>query len=233
LPNAEASQLAQISGIINQNNSVTKGLQISGILNVSIDSLTGFQGGLINLGSHVKGVQIGLINVCTKKSENVLPIGLINIVKGGLYEFELTAGDVLYANVNYKMGVDKFYTIFKLGYSVYDGYSVYSKGIGFGRYFNVNEKSKIAVDLSTNSISKTFLYNENLDMLNKIDLSYKYKITDNFAIFAGPSYNVYISNNSENVDGILNVPYSIAKSSNPDIKVYNWVGANAGLSVRF
>jgi len=233
LPSQESTKLIQLSGLINQNAGVTKGLQISGILNVAVDSLNGFQGGFINLASSVKGVQIGFINICTKKSD-VIPIGFINIVKGGLYELELNAGDVLYANVSFKMGVEKFYTIFKTGFSVYNGETVYNHGIGFGRYFDVNEKSKIAVDLTTNNISKYPLYSTSLDMLNKIDINYKYKITNNFSVFAGPSYNTYITGyNSENKDGILNVPYTFAKSVRTNVTVYNWIGANLGISVKF
>jgi len=230
----ESVKLAQVAGIINQNSSVTTGLQVSGILNVSTDSLTGFQSSLVNLGSYVKGVQIGLVNVCTKNSEKVIPIGLVNIVKGGLYELELTAGDAIYANLNFKMGVERFYTIYKVGYTVNKGESVYSFGLGVGTYFKLNDKSKIALDFSTNSLSKAAFQTQSIDMLNKIDLSYKYAITNNFSIFAGPSFNVYIAgNNNENERGILNVPYTISKSSNTYVDTFNWLGLNAGISLKF
>lgn len=230
---SSATKLIQVAGIANQNSSVTTGLQASGIINVSTDSLTGIQTSLVNLGSYVKGVQVGLVNVCTKESDKVVPIGLVNIVKGGLFEFEVAAGDVLYGNINYKMGVEKFYTIYKIGYSVFEGTSVYSTGLGLGTYFKLNDKSKIALDLSTNSITDRFLISNEFNMLNKADISYKYSITDNFGLFAGLSYNIYLTDaKSDNPNGILNVPYTIAKSANPNVNVFNWFGANVGLSVR-
>lgn len=234
LPEKEEVELVQLSGIFNQNNSVIKGGQASSILNVSMDSLTGFQGGLVNFGTYVKGVQIGLVNVCMKESENVIPIGLINIVKGGLYELELSASDAIYTNLNFKMGVDRLYTIYKVGYTVFEGESVYSHGIGLGTYIDINEKSKIGLDLTSNHLTKDFLISDGLEMLNKLDLTYRYAINDKFSAFAGPSFNVYISGyNGDENNGILKVPYTLSKTSKPNVDVYNWFGGNVGVSVRF
>jgi len=232
-PDKENADLAQFAGIANQNNSVIRGGQISGIANLSTDSLTGIQASLVNIGTYVKGVQIGLVNVCTKESDEVIPVGLVNIVKGGLYELELTAGDAMYSNINFKMGVERLYTIYKIGYTVYKGESIYSHGIGLGTYFDINDKSKIGLDVTTSNLTKDFLISYDIEMLNKIDLSYRYSINDKFSAFAGPSFNVYISGyNGEDVDQILNVPYTISKTSKPNVDVYNWIGATAGVSVR-
>lgn len=233
MPKRNEVELVQISGLINQNASVICGTQVSGILNISIDSLTGVQVSLINTGSYVKGVQVGLVNICTKESD-VLPIGLFNIVKGGLFEFELSAGDMIYSNLSYKMGVDRFYSIFKIGYTVSSKQSIYTYGVGVGSYLNINEKNKISIELSSNNISDGFFRTNSVNLLNKFDLNYKHYLNENFSFFAGPSFNTYVSQKNTVFENKTLKPfYTISTSSGYNVDVFNWVGINAGVAYRF
>ncbi|MBN2892466.1 MAG: hypothetical protein JXL97_11410 [Bacteroidales bacterium] len=233
-PEKKSVQLVQISGLINENASPMKGAQITSILNISADTLVGTQIGLINIGTYVKGTQIGLINIVTDDSSKVVPIGLLSFVKGGVYELEIAGGDLLYANINLKLGVEKLYSIFKIGYSVSGGNSVYSYGFGLGRYFNLNDKNKLSLEISSNSLSDMFFMTTSLDLVNKLDLNYKHSITDNISFFVGPSFNVYVSGDyGQGETPLLKPMYTIAKDNYYNVNVYTWVGANAGIALRF
>lgn len=235
LPQKTENFLVQISGIANQNATKMNGLQLSGILNISIDSLLGSQIGLINLGSNVSGVQIGLINICTKNSPTLLPIGLLNFVKGGLFEFEFAAGDLIYSNFNYKMGVNKFYTIYKLGYTIYNKKQIYTYGLGLGTYLNLNEKNRLSLEISSSNITNNWLIFTSFDLLNKIDLNFKHDLTEHFSVFLGPSFNIYLSDSwGISQEPMLKPLYTIANNTSEyyGINIYNWIGLNAGISFK-
>ena len=231
-PEKENSGLVQIAGIVNQNSSVLTGAQISGILNVATDSLKGAQISLINAGTSVKGVQIGLINICSKESE-VIPIGLINAVKGGLFEIEFSANDIIYTNLNYKMGVDYLYSIFKIGYSFSGNQTIYTYGVGLGSYFNINDKSKISIEASTSNISDNYFTTTNVNLLNKVDLTYRRSLNDHFSFFAGPSLNTYVYQNNINESQILKPLYTLSEQTHYETNISHWVGITTGLSFRF
>lgn len=232
--NKKDVQLVQISGLVNQNASKMDGAQITSILNISTDTVKGAQIGLINIAKHVEGTQIGLINLCTDDSSNVVPVGMVSFVKGGLFELELGASDFLYANLNYKMGVEKFYTIFKLGYSVSNNGSVYSYGFGLGKYFNLNENNKISLDISSSNLSERLFMATSFDLVNKLDLTFKHSFTENLSFYVGPSFNIYLSEDYGQGETPLITPmYTIAKDSYNRVNTYTWVGANAGISLRF
>jgi len=222
-------QGVQASGILNANVGQFTGGQVSGILNVVTDTLTGTQVGLVNYATQAEGVQVGLVNISAKKSEKLLPIGLVSIVNGGLQELEISGGDAVYANVNFKLGVPKFYTIFKAGYTSFGGEPIFSTGLGFGSEIGIKNNHKINIDLSSNSLSDLNFDTYNYNSLSKLDLNYKYALTKNFSVFAGPSFNILLS---ENEKMLLNVPYSIHQKTYSNVEFNSWVGFNIGTSVR-
>ena len=201
--------------------------------NIAINQVNGFQLGVINYAKKLKGVQFGVFNYLHDGKEG-LPIGLFSIVKNGHYELELTSGEVIYANLNYKMGVERFYTIFKTGYSSYKNNPVYSLGLGFGGNLLLSERQKISIDLSYNQIVYNNNWNNNdLNILNKADFNYKYSISKNLSLLIGPSINVYVSKNKIDGEyGTLNIPYSIHTNEWSNGKLSIWVGLNAGLALK-
>jgi hypothetical protein len=222
-----------LSGVLNYSKQNAKGLQLA-TANISANELKGFQLGVLNFTKKLKGVQLGILNYLNDGEEG-LPIGILSIVRNGLYELELTGGEVIYSNLNYKMGVERFYTIFKAGYSSYKNNPVYSYGLGFGGNIPISEKQKISIDLSYNQI----VYNNNwdrgiLNILNKADFNYKYNFSEKFSLLIGPSFNIYVT--EEKVDGeygTLNIPYSIYTNEWTDGKLFMWIGINAGFSINF
>ena len=225
----------QLAGVANFNTNATKGFQL-GTANFTKSDFTGFQLGVINFSGSLAGMQFGVINVLGNP-DGALPIGIFSIVKNGHYELEVTGGEVLYLNLNYKMGVDKFYTIFKAGLSYYNQEPVYSVGLGFGGMVKLGGTGTLSIDASGNEIVyKNDWSSEQENLLNKLDLNYRYGITQNLSILAGPSFNLYLTQKIfDNKYGTLNLPYHIFtnESSDARTKSYFWIGANAGLSFKF
>jgi hypothetical protein len=238
----------QLAGISNVNREYTKGLMLAACFNLTLDDargvqlsdlnlatgdFTGVQAGVFNYAGRLRGVQIGVINI-VGEDNGALPIGLINVVRGGYYALELVSSEVLHTNVNYKMGVEHFYTIFKLGFTWNDNDPVYSVGLGFGSMFTLAEKHKLSLDLSINNI----VYNEEWDAddnyLSKLDLTYRYSLGEHVSLLAGPSLNWYASDMSQD-DGVrtLNIPSHAYKFTCDGYQNWMWVGFNAGLAYKF
>jgi hypothetical protein len=221
-----------IAGVLNYSKQNAKGFQLA-TTNIVLHRFNGFQLGVFNYAKKLKGVQFGVFNYLGDGEEG-LPIGIFSVVKNGHYELELTGGEVIYSNLNYKMGVERFYTIFKAGYTSYKNSPVCSFGLGFGGNISISERQKISIDLSYNQI----FYNNNwdsskLNILDKADFNYKYSISENFSLLIGPSFNVYVT--EEKIDGefgTLNIPYTIDTNEGTSSRLFMWIGINAGLSLK-
>lgn len=220
-----------ISGVLNYAIQNSKGLQIAPV-NFAENELKGFQIGVFNSGKKIKGIQIGIVNYLND-GEKALPIGLFSIVKNGYFDLEFTGGEAIYANLNYKMGVKKFYTLYKLGFSTYKNNPVYSFGLGFGSNISLSEKQIISIDYSINQIIFNNKFDSNLNLLNKFDFNYKYNVSKVISLLIGPSFNIYLT--KEIVDGeygTLKIPYSIYSNQGLNNKLFIWIGINAGLSFK-
>jgi hypothetical protein len=221
-----------LSGVLNYSKGNSTGLHLATI-NISANQFNGFQLGVVNYAKKIKGVQLGVINILGDEEKGI-PIGLFSIVKKGLYELELAGGEVIYSNLNYKMGVERFYTIYKTGHSSYKNNPVYSFGLGFGGNLSLSDRQKLSIDLSCNSL----VYNNDwkggkLNLLNKADFNYKYSFSKKFSLLIGPSLNIYLTEEKVNGEyGTLNIPYSIYTNKWSSGKLFMWVGLNAGLSLK-
>ena len=221
----------QISGVANINERDTRGFQWS-TANLTYGNLHGAQLGVFNYAKKVKGLQIGVINF--KDEDEGLSLGIFNIIKNGYFALESTAGETMYANLNYKMGSKKLYTIFKYGYSAFDGKPVHSYGLGFGRLFDVSENLDFSTDLTYNKIVYDGDWSSKENDLYKLDLNLHYKIADKFSVIAGPSLNFYNTNKMVNGKyGTLNTPYTIHEKTNQNSKQFYWIGLNLGLNYQF
>lgn len=224
----------QFAGISNTVNGNFTGLQSAGISNIVTGNVIGAQMALINHGKKVKGFQLGLINVA-EDFEKGVPFGLISFVKNGYHAIEIAGGEALYANLNFKMGVDHLYTIYKVGYTANGAENYITYGLGFGSMFGVTEKVKVSLDLSANHIVQQN-FSPRLNILSRADFAFRYHLNKHIGFFAGPSFNVYVSEfNLDSDNSALNVPYTLYEENwwNNEGSTSIWVGANAGISIRF
>ena len=230
--NREQTHGLMWAGCFNLTQEDSRGVQLAD-LNIATGDFIGVQAGVFNYARGLKGVQLGLINI-VGEDNGALPIGLINVVKGGYYELEFVASEVLYTNVNYKMGVEHFYTIFKLGSSRYESNPVYSVGLGFGTMFTLAEKHKISMDLSVSHLVYDEEWDSDDNCLSKFDLTYRYRLGDHVSLLAGPSLNWYITENSADDSFVTpNIPSHAHTFNYDNNQNWMWLGFNAGLAYRF
>lgn len=260
--NREAVSGAAISGVVNLGHQSLNGFQLAGVSNIGLDSVKGisvagvlnytngnskglqlstinlakhFEGvqiGVLNSAKRLKGVQIGVINIL-EEGKDALPIGLLSFVKHGYYEFDLTASEAIHSNLSFKMGVERLYTIFKLGYSGYKGKPVYSFGGGFGTSIFLSEKHCLNLELSSSQIYFDNNWDNQPNGLNKLDLNYKFYILDKLSLLIGPSFNVYLTGKKINGEyGTINIPYTVYEHEYAEKKLFMWIGLNVGVSFR-
>ncbi|QTN39812.1 hypothetical protein HZ996_11875 [Cryomorphaceae bacterium] len=224
------SKGALISGVGNYVNDEASGFHLSTI-NIARSSFTGFQGGVVNYASTANGVQLGVINY--QGDNTAIPIGLVSIAKGGLFKFEAYGSEVFFANLNYKMGVERLYTVYHVGLSSYLDNSVYSFGIGFGSYLIQSERHQLMLDLTGNQVVYDNEWDSEINILGKLDLNYEFAITPKFSIMVGPSVNYYVTEVLvEGEYGTLDIPYELTVSEFDDGVGIFWIGGNLGLGLK-
>ena len=227
---------SQFAGAFN----VTKdmmGFQIAGVANYA-HSTTGTQiGGVINIAKNIGGAQIGLINYA-KKSDGV-SIGLINIITdGGKQEFELSHSEAIDVALSFRLGTDKFYTIFSGGLgNLHTSTPQYSLGFGAGTHIGWNRGWACQVESMTYMLTEdgNFKhYSNGINQLNQV----KYLISKQFAsrlkVFAGPVFNITLSDYENSKTERLGTSLTdmvMWTKSNGQFRVDAWVGFSTG--VRF
>lgn len=224
----------QFAGISNISTGEFKGFQAAGISNLVYGDLTGAQIGFINTAKKIKGFQFGFINIAEEFEQGV-PLGFLSFVKNGYHAFELSATESVYANATLKVGVEKLYNIFKVGYTANGAENYMTYGVGLGSMVSLTEKARLSFDLSGNQIIGSFL-NPKLDILSKADVAFRYRFNKHFGVFAGPSFNGYVAEHDVDTENTsLPVPYALYRHNwgNKEGSTSLWVGANAGLSILF
>ena len=169
---------AQIAGIANYAGKID-GVQVSTILNVN-------NGG--------RGVMVGLVNI--SKSEDVTPIGLVNIIKNGILHPAVYVDDMLFTNISLRSGGKHFYGLLSAGVRPLnnegDIYTVTRGGFGFEIPI---KKAFVNSDFTSGS-----MYKRNLDRwwntfgltnVYQARLTFGYKFLKHLGIFAGISYDYF------------------------------------------
>ncbi len=220
---------AAISGVFNHSGS-HKGLQLSTI-NIASREMTGAQIGVINVSNKAKGTQLGVINFANS-ADSIIPIGIISVVKGGYFAFELSTNELLLTNLSYKMGVEKFHTIYRAGLGMSNSKEHISYGMGFGSIITIKNKHKLNIELVSDQLIYNKSWESNLNLLNQLNLNYQYQITDFLSVTAGPSFRNYVTN--QKTDGEFNtieVPYTLFERTGETVKTSSWIGINAGVVI--
>ena len=234
-----------ISGVTNLTKNQSKGVEISGVANVSgshkglqlstinfvKDYLSGSQIGIVNYARKGKGVQFGVVNVCSD-DDDVLPIGIFSVVKNGYYAFEVSTNELFITSLSYKMGKEKLHSIFRAGIGEHSNKSVFSTGFGFGSIIPIKGNHKLNMELICDALHYDWKWGDNkLNLLNQFNLNYQYQVTKHFAIKAGPSLKTFVTNQKENGEfvDVIKIPHTLFEHVGEKYKVAGWLGLNAGI----
>jgi hypothetical protein len=173
------------------------GLQLAGIFNWTGESFRGMQMGLFNYdgGDDGAGIRMGLVNV--SESENVIPVGLVNVVKNGLMHPAVWYDDLGFVNLSLKSGSKHFYSILGLGVHndlILGGGSMFITRSGFGAHLPLN-RFFLNFDVTAGQIFANWPWDEDYGsaFIAQARFSAGYTIFKHLGIFAGVSYDYILS----------------------------------------
>ncbi|QRK10665.1 caspase family protein [Archangium violaceum] len=181
---------AQWSAAFNRAGNVS-GMQLS-LLNVGGD-VSGLQLGLVNVARVVRGVQFGLVNV----SEEVkgVPFGLLSFEKKGQFHVEFYGSDIHLTNIGVKFGGKYVYTTLLGGIGPDDRMERFSLGLGLGVHLPLwGDRMWLDGDVAGSTMRRVrdpFGGSDNL--LAQARLMLGVQLFERFALFGGPTYNVYFA----------------------------------------
>lgn len=202
----------QLAGAVNRVEGETRGLQLSSGLNYA---------------GHLRGVQIGVVNIADSSSGT--SIGLVNIIKkNGYLNLSLSANESFPVNLAFKSGTRRFYAILQGGL-LPGGEKLYAYGAGIGSRMGLSGRLFVQPELlfqqvyQGDSESDNHLYRANLEL--------HYPLNRSIGLFGGPSFNLWKSDQyearpgygllSENRQG----SFSIGQKG-----IRGWIGWSLGLS---
>ncbi|ULQ57186.1 carboxypeptidase-like regulatory domain-containing protein [Flavihumibacter rivuli] len=219
----------QLAGITNFTNTRTTGMQLAGIANISSQETRGVQvSGIVNYTRKLKGVQIGLINIAD--TSEGYSIGLINVVLKGYHKLAFYATEVTPFNAAFKTGNHKLYSILMGGVHPDTAKRVVSFGYGIGSEWHFGKTLGLNAEASCQYV---FLGSwDYLNLLNRATINFHVRIGKAFALFAGPVFNVYYSDQDVAFKGYRStLPSSGYKTYDMGKNLTGWIGWNAGIHI--
>ena len=222
----------QAAGIHNHASHDASGMQVAGVSNFTTDTLKGVQvAGVFNFTRHNKGLQIGLINYAD--TSDGFSIGLINIVRRGYHKWYLGTDETMHLTTSIKTGNRKLYSMLLGGMNLDEHNRLYAFGYGLGTEWISTKHFALSTDLSSQ-----YLYLgswDYLNLLNRFSLNLHLRISKNFAIYGGPSFNMYYSDQTVGKQGwAFNIPqngYSQFSMENDWPNWRGWGGWHVGLAI--
>lgn len=219
----------QMAGVANYTLGAFKGIQMAGIANINNSTFTGIQmAGIFNYTKHLKGLQLGLINIAD--TSDGYSIGLITIVKNGYHKVTVSSNEVLNTNIALKSGNAKLYNILMVGVNAGNDNKLFSYGYGVGHEIKLGNRFTVNPELTSQYLYLGSWHYTNI--LNKVQVLATIKLMPKVSLFAGPSFSVYYSDQTTQVKGYkLNIPSSgyHAFDMGSD-KVTGWFGWSVGVS---
>lgn len=229
---ADSVKGVQAAGLINVNKRNLDGIQLAGLVNIAKD-VEGVQAsGLVNKAKHLKGTQIGVINIADTVSNGVT-VGLINIVKKGKHQIAVEHNEVMDVNLAFRSGTDRLYSVLFAGIQGKSDF-LWSYGAGFGTEFKLKDQWSSSVEITAQSVNPKEDHHEELNLLNRLSWNFNYQLADHLSLSAGPVLNVYVTDVYDEESGRYGDDIDMGTFYNEIFSGTNvkmWVGYNA--SIRF
>jgi hypothetical protein len=231
----EKMQYVQAAGAINIAQNDVDGVQVAGLVNTTKGNLDGVQiSGLVNTARKVNGLQVGIINVADT-IESGIPIGLVSIVKkGGFQEIEISVGEALNAQVAFKIGIERFYTIWALGAKVFGPDYAWGLGFGIGTHLKKTELSSTQLELISYQINENNFRTHPENNFSQAKVVFGRKLSHSLEVFGGPTVNLLISDNRDKHGNPFEshlAPYELAIHRGSHSTLRGWIGFSAGIRI--
>lgn len=229
---AKGMRAVQGAGLLNVSTHQSKGTQIAGLVNVATGTMKGLQvAGLVNFARNLNGVQIGFLNIADTVEQGI-PIGFLSIVRKGYFRIEAGATETLTGTASLKIGVSRFYNIFSVGIRPDENEVKWALGYGVGTQFMRKERVSMNLDaISYQVYEENFFRDNNLNLLNKLSLTYAYHLSKRFALYGGISANVLVADNFDSRGELREsiAPWALFDRVYRDTRVQIYPGFHAGI----
>mgnify|MGYP001167501221 CR=1 FL=1 len=221
---------AQIAGNINFANGDVKGAQIAGNINFGRRTVSGVQiSGILNYARKLKGVQIGLINICDSSSG--YSIGLLNFVVKGYHKIAISANETMDVNLALKSGNSKLYSIMAFSANTRTNEKAYAYGYGFGRECKIGKWFSLNPELVVHHVYLgSYAYG---NIWGNLALQCNFKVWKFLTLFAGPSFNAFYSDQPAPMDGFK---HTLPQPGYHTFRLWDdrtvgWMGWHAGIAL--
>lgn len=183
----------QVAGLVNFSGKNLEGSQIAGLANFTPHEVKGSQVGPFNFGGKVNGFQLGVFNYADSMSG--IPVGLISFVKSGYHNVELGTNEVLPFNLALRTGKREFYNMLYVGIRPEVSKDVtWAYGYGVGTSPRLGKKTFLNIEVSSEQLNKGRVHA--LNLINRLHVGADFQVAKRMAIFAGPTLNFRVYDNS-------------------------------------
>jgi hypothetical protein len=220
----------QISAFSNVLTGDLKGTQISAFSNITAGNVDGSQiSAMVNCAKKVKGLQLGFINIAD--SVDGVAVGFLNFIRKGMHQIEVSGDELFYTNLSLRTGTKGFYNIFTTGFQ--PGTSLWHFGYGVGSSFTIKDNWSSDVTATFHHVSKGNFQFSASD-LYRFYWGVEYRVKKKFAIAAGPTLNIYVTDTYDTQDYSDTyskiAPYHFSNStSGYGFNTKMWVGGRIAL----
>lgn len=206
----DSVKAAQIAGLSNFTTGEVKGFQLAGLLNLATKNVSGTQiagianythrdvkgaqiSGILNIARNVTGSQVGLFNY--SDSTTGAPVGLISFVRKGYHKVEIGADEMMALNISLRTGTRAFYNMIFAGMRPEQADSTtWAFGYGIGFSPRLGRKTYLNIEFSSQQMNKGNVAAVNL--INRAYLGFDWQMARGFGLYAGPSLNWRVYDNS-------------------------------------
>lgn len=221
----------QLSGVVNKADNVT-GVQTAGVVNAA-SKVRGVQlSGVLNAADSVEGVQIGVINYA--KEYKGFPIGLINIVPGGICETGVYIDSDGNMAAQYQGGTKLLFTTLLAGTKITCSGDYGFYGLGLGTRINVIKNCSIDIEGLWKKIFAENRDVSNDDSLPSVRLTANIPLVKHIKFFVSGTADVRVENWNDKVfdDWTHHGKFASWTADGRDVCLYGGVQAGVKFSLK-
>ena len=202
------------------------GIQASGAANVVTQDMNGIQLGVFNVtAGDVSGVQLGIVNYARASTAS---IGLLSIVPQGFTDIEVFTTVEGLALTGLRHGTERIYNVYYAGSLLTPSGADLAYGLGLGWRWHLGRAWEVNFDGTATQVVVDGDF-DTANVLSKLRALGSYRFSPAIAVFAGPTFTLFWS---EDVDGMFDY-LELWSSSHGDGEYESsaWFGGTIGVRI--
>jgi hypothetical protein len=164
---------------------------------------------------------------------NGLPIGMLTFEKKGQLHLETWGSDIQLANLGVKFGGRYVYTTLMVGAGPDDRLQRFTLGAGLGGHIPLGERFWLDVDGVAHGVSPVREPFQKSNLLVQARAMLGFQVASRFAVFAGPTYNLYFHLHGGEASPLTTLPVRQERLGGVESEdsVQYWPGLQLGVRI--